>query len=215
MNDDDKKIPLTNPVVLIALINIAGVFVLIGAAMIGIDKGVLKAMSQTEFARGLITYLFAVVTIGTAVVLVVFSLTHTDEDDSRFNKGKEVLSLLLGVFGTIVGFYFGSEVHDGNGIEEFSMAPPSLSAKQVSAGGKVTVTTYVSGGELPYRYSIIIGDDERQLEYKELADDTGWIKKQLVAPSVKEEKVVNILIGAKSENNDKTIKSVRLRVLPK
>ena len=85
--------------------------------MFGWDKGVLQSMSRTDYARGLITYLFAVVTIGTAVVLVVSALTTSadDQHEKRFQRGKEILSLLLGVFGTIVGFYFGAEIGKGAG----------------------------------------------------------------------------------------------------
>src|SRR5262245_49760326 len=64
---------LLNPIVVIALAILFGVFFLIGAAILGLDKGVLAKMSESAFARGLITYLFSVVTIGTAVVLVVYS----------------------------------------------------------------------------------------------------------------------------------------------
>ena len=30
----------------------------------------------------------------------------------RFDRGKEVLSLLIGIFGTIIGFYFGSATQE-------------------------------------------------------------------------------------------------------
>src|SRR5262245_23989488 len=102
-----------NPVVLIALLILAGTFVLILCAILGIDSGVLARMADATFARGLITYLFTVVTVGTSVVLIVYSLTTTPPaEDRQFDRGKDVLSLLLGVFGTIVGFYFGSELKE-------------------------------------------------------------------------------------------------------
>ena len=90
-----------NPVVLIAFGMVLAIVLLIGATTLGLDKGlVLTKMGQVEFARGLITYLFAVVTIGTAVVLVVSALTsdETPANERRFERGKEILSLLLGVF---------------------------------------------------------------------------------------------------------------------
>ena len=95
-----------NPVVVLAGIIVLSVLFLILCAIFGWDKGVLQNMSRTDYARGLITYLFAVVTIGTAVVLVVSALTTSADDrhEKQFRRGKEILSLLLGVFGTIVGF---------------------------------------------------------------------------------------------------------------
>ena len=96
-----------NPVTILAGGMLLAIVLLIGASTLGLDKGlVLSKMGQIEFARGLITYLFAVVTIGTAVVLVVSALTteETPAHERRFERGKEILALLLGVFGTIVGF---------------------------------------------------------------------------------------------------------------
>ena len=59
-------------------------------------------MADPEIARGLITLLFAIVTIGTALVLVVSALISLDDSTSekQFQHGKEMFSLLLGVFGT-------------------------------------------------------------------------------------------------------------------
>src|SRR5215469_7491534 len=97
---------------IIALLILGSVIGMIAVAIFGWDRGrVLTQMSQIDFARGLITYLFAVVTIGTAVLLIVSALTSPADDthNARFQRGKEILSLLLGVFGTVVGFYFGSE----------------------------------------------------------------------------------------------------------
>jgi uncharacterized membrane protein len=83
---------LVNPIVLIALMILFSIFALIGSAIFGWDKGVLTGMGRIDFARGLITYLFAVVTIGTAVVLVVSALTGTEDEvhEKRFQRGKEI-----------------------------------------------------------------------------------------------------------------------------
>jgi len=198
-----------NPVPLIALLNTIGVFALIGAAMLGIDHGVLKRMSDAEFARGLITYLFAVVTIGTAVVLVVYALTHAD--DARFQKGKEVLSLLLGVFGTIVGFYFGSELHNNNDSEHLQFATPMLSSSSVQSGGSLKFTTYVKGGEAPYQYGFAFGDDD--INYNEYVEENGWIERTITVPTIKEgTKVINFRVGVKDNANTIFTKSLRIKV---
>jgi drug/metabolite transporter (DMT)-like permease len=106
-----QRSALLHPVSVIALVILIGVFALIAAAVLDWDKGkVLVRLSEREFARGLITYVFAIGTVGIAVVLVVAVLVGGEEMKERFNLGKEVLSLLLGIFGTIVGFYYGSEL---------------------------------------------------------------------------------------------------------
>jgi len=87
-----------NPVVGLTVLIVMSVVALIGAAVLGIDKGVLQNMGRRDYARGLITYLFAVVTIGAAAVLVLSALTSNGStaEANRFENGKEILSLLLG-----------------------------------------------------------------------------------------------------------------------
>lgn len=176
-----------NPIVTIAFAMLLAIVLLIGATTLGLDKGlVLTKMGQVEFARGLITYLFAVVTIGTAVVLVVAALTadETPANERRFERGKEILSLLLGVFGTIVGFYFGSEVAAKGQPQEtiVKIAPLRLNPASVSPGAEFTLTTYVSGGKAPYKYGA--GFDKEDIKPDTPVDLNGWIIKTFSAPKV-------------------------------
>jgi hypothetical protein len=180
-----------NPIVAIAFGMVLAIILLIGATTLGLDKGlVLIKMGQVEFARGLITYLFAVVTIGTAVVLVVSALTSDESpaNERRFERGKEILSLLLGVFGTIVGFYFGSEVAaKGQPAETIvKIAPLRLSASSVGSGADFTLTTYASGGKAPYKYGV--GFDKDEIKPEIPVDPNGWITKTLAAPKVTAER---------------------------
>jgi hypothetical protein len=182
-----------NPVVAIAFGMVLAIVLLIGATTLGLDKGlVLTKMGQVEFARGLITYLFAVVTIGTAVVLVVSALTsdETPANERRFERGKEILSLLLGVFGTIVGFYFGSEVAAKGQTEEtiVRIAPLKLSAGPGASGADFILTTYISGGKAPYKYGI--GFDKDEIKAETPVEANGWITKTLAAPKATAERAL-------------------------
>jgi hypothetical protein len=89
-------------------------------------------VTGNDFSRGLITVTFTFGTMLTAFVLVLTALFGgTDRTQStdpqvieadakavrellkaRFDMGKEVLGLLIGIFGTILGFYFGSSSDD-------------------------------------------------------------------------------------------------------
>lgn len=214
MPDGDDQLPVKaaktvraitaylNPIVLLAFAMVMAIVLLIGATTLGLDKGlVLAHMGQVEFARGLITYLFAVVTIGTAVVLVVSALTadETPANERRFERGKEILSLLLGVFGTIVGFYFGSAVAKGQGTETIvNVAPLRLSAATAFSGADITLTTYVSGGKAPYKYGIAFDRDDIKAETP--VDPSGWIIKTMAAPSVPNDS--NKLVRLKVEDAD-------------
>jgi PASTA domain/Putative Ig domain len=70
----------------------------------------LDKLAVNEVARGLITFVVAISTVGIAIILAISTVLGSDsaDDDKRFDRGKQVLSILIGVLGTIVGFYFGS-----------------------------------------------------------------------------------------------------------
>ncbi len=66
-------------------------------------------IDSVDYARGMITLLFTVGTVIIALLLTLSAIFLTGADaKERFDRGKEVLSLLIGIFGTIIGFYFGS-----------------------------------------------------------------------------------------------------------
>jgi hypothetical protein len=208
-----------NPIVAIAFAMLLAIVLLIGATTLGLDKGlVLTKMGQVEFARGLITYLFAVVTIGTAVVLVVSALTsdETPANERRFERGKEILSLLLGVFGTIVGFYFGSEVAAKGQPEEtiVKVAPLRLSAASVASGADFSLTTYVSGGKAPYKYGI--GFDKDEIKPETPVDPNGWITKTLAAPKVTADRaaVVHVVVEDADGHSSETSAPLALKSGP-
>jgi hypothetical protein len=169
-----------NPIVVLAILILLSLFIMIGASMLGMDHGFLAGMAKPELARGLITYLFAVVTIGIAVALVLNTLVGpkpSDANDSRFQRAKEVLSLLLGVFGTIVGYYFGAESSKTNQEVPFELSAPDLSPQPVGPAGIVTVRAIIRGGTTPVHYGVAQGSDA--VEVKDLTFDGGWIVKQL------------------------------------
>src|SRR5262245_16826820 len=162
---------LLNPVPLIAILILLGVMFLLMMAIFGWDRGhVLFTMAQPDFARGLITYLFTIVTVGTAVVLIISGLTGGSKE--QFDRGKEILGLLLGVFGTMVGCYFGSEVSHAR--PRLSLTAPLLSATEVAAGEKISVTALVQGGSPPYRLGIAVGDNP-PTSYDQVPRGDGWI----------------------------------------
>jgi hypothetical protein len=208
---------LANPIVLIALIIVSSVIALIAAAVLGFDKGVvLASMGRSEFARGLITYLFAIVTIGTAVVLVLSALLGAGDDlsEKRFQRGKEILALLLGVFGTMVGFYFGAETSSGTRAESGILRLSSLdvSPRVVSVGGKVTVRAVASGGTPPYRFAVALGAEEP--DPQERAPEGGWIIKDVSATKARPGEFLNVHVVVIDSTGRKTEQSTLIQVQP-
>ncbi len=61
-----------NPITFIAVFILVTVILLIAANVLGFDKGeTLKNLANIDFARGLITYLFAVGTIGVIIIVIL------------------------------------------------------------------------------------------------------------------------------------------------
>ena len=208
---------LSNPIVFIAVLIVLSVILLIGAAVFGIDKIVLSGMAHSEFARGLITYLFAVVTIGTAVVLVLAALLSTGDDvsEKRFQNGKEILSLLLGLFGTMVGFYFGSEAASASKKSEtavLTMSSPDVSPQMIKVGDRITVRAVVSGGTPPYRFGIGFGTGD--VQPLDPVSITGWIVKEVPTPSTAhagDALVVRVVVSDASAKKIEQMSQVQLK----
>jgi hypothetical protein len=171
---------LLNPVVLFSVLMLLGVLVLLGAAILGRDSGVLERMSEVRYARGVITYLFAVVTIGTAVVLVVSVLTQTGAAGQNFTEAKDILGLLLGIFGTIVGFYFGQENTKVQTDATKLTASINAIGAEALAGQPIMTASFAHGGKPPYTYSLRFGEEDQGAGTFE---KNGWLLKEVLAPS--------------------------------
>jgi hypothetical protein len=198
----DAFLKFVNPASIVSLLILMGVFFLLAMAILDLDKGrVLTGMGRATFARGLITYLFAVVTIGTAVVLVLSALIGIEKE--RFDSGKEVLGLLLGVFGTIVGFYFASELSQAD-ERRLSASPVLVSASEASQGSPLTVTVSVQGGMPPYRFAVTVAE-ELPDDFPEIARPDGWILKTIEIPATAKPGVEPVRIGIQDSVGDRVI----------
>lgn len=208
-------IALLNPITLFAFVLMMAVLVLIGAGLFGWDKGqILNSLAKSDYARGLITYLFAIGTIGIAVVLVLSALLGEDSIKERFARGKEVLSLLIGVFGTMVGFYFGSQIATANNQVGLEVAAPLLSDTAVVGGEPVTLTTRAAGGKAPYIYAISVDSASVPVIQKAVGSD-GWIREELTTPKVDTLRSFLIRLGVKDASGDSTLVTRTVRLNPK
>ena len=215
---DPKTVPeafvrLLHPITLTVMVILFGVTALIAAAVLGFDSGrVLPNMASHDFARGLITYLFAVTTICTSVVLVLAALMK-EIDEKAFGRGKEVLGLLLGVFGTIVGFYFGSEAGQAERPAMLRVTEAIVVEEEVSSGDTITVITAARGGTPPYRFAAGTGS-AADLEYSESLDADGLISVVVIAPDVEEAEDVDIVVGVMDARDNVVTREVTVRVSP-
>ena len=132
---DNRKAPLWEKIASTILnapwAAVLSIIVVVGAmafvASVITAPGQHNDIRDTEYARGFITVLFGVGTIGIALLVTLSAIFLTDANaKERFDRGKEVLSLLLGIFGTIIGFYYGT------GAQKTGLVTPAPTQSQSS-----------------------------------------------------------------------------------
>ncbi len=141
-------------------------------------------LRDAAYARGVITFLVVLASIGLCYILVTHSLFGEDDDKGdHFRRAREVLGVLTGIMGTIVGFYFGTTEKAGT---ELQVA--EIQTEVQSAGGTNTweLATFVTGGTPPYRYNLTfaLGKDAKGSTPANVTNklsDNGWIKAKLAA----------------------------------
>jgi len=134
-------------------------FMLLGLTILGLivyaitqsDQAFLASLADKERARGLITFLIAISTVGVAIILSISTLVLAagDDGDKRFDRGKQVLSVLIGVLGTIVGFYFGAETKPTTERTQTSSYITTTKLPDGAVNQPYTPTTLKTTGLLP------------------------------------------------------------------
>lgn len=121
----------------------------------------LEILSKQDHARGLITFLVALTTvvIGVILALSTIALEDSPENDKRFDRGKQIFSILIGVLGTIIGFYFGraddSQGGQQPGAETQALAISTESLPAVIEGSPYRARLEATGdGTLPLRWTV-------------------------------------------------------------
>ncbi|MBI5594250.1 MAG: hypothetical protein HY881_27690 [Deltaproteobacteria bacterium] len=186
--------------------NPGSIVIVIFSAIIGLAiwKGfpVIDKLSEPAFARGLITFVICMATVGLAFMLVCYAFAESS--DERFKRAREIFAGLLGILGTIVGFYFGAA----------STGPVPISIADILVSG-AEVATYVTGGVPPYQSAIkatgkFSEKDESVTAPKEprLVSQNGWVRYVFAKP-IKE---AAIEIDIKDSQNRSASKKVDFRV---
>ena len=163
----------------------AVMLVIMGTFLYG-DASLLQNLRDPSYARGVITFLIVVAAIALGLFLTVqnfFGVGDMKEQEEKFRRGREIHSVLVGVMGTIVGFYFGNTEKPGL---EFLVAPMQVVAN--ASGGK-HLTTFVSGGAAPYRYVMTFDRDNRSdtnaipVNVTNRISENGWISEDFTNAS--------------------------------
>ena len=101
-----------------------------------ISPSFLTSMAEPSNARGLITFLFAFATIAVVIITVIATFwVKMDEVEKRGTLAKEILAILIGIMGTILGFYFGSAKPESPAVATPpEVITPAIPARPPAAG---------------------------------------------------------------------------------
>jgi hypothetical protein len=99
-----------------SLVSPTGVVVaVIAILLLGVSGYVVANLGTLNFngdnSQGILAFLFGLTTVGIVIIVVVavfFEARETTLDD-RFQRGKDILTILIGLLGAILGYYFGQQ----------------------------------------------------------------------------------------------------------
>lgn len=128
-----------------------GLLLLVAAALIfmAIRPNLVQLLARPEMARGMITSVFALSVVAIATVIVCANFLSVASDlKERVEQGREVMLALVGILGTIVGYYFAA----GQGPVPLSVSPPQVAPASPTPGQAATVAFAIAGGAAPFTW---------------------------------------------------------------
>jgi hypothetical protein len=141
-----------------------------------------SSLAHVDQARGLITFLVAVCAVA-VIMLTAINIFWGNQAsfEDRFKAAKDLVTLVVGVLGTILGFYFGSLT--GERVLQLSLDAPS-SYSVVTAGSDIDLRATAKSGTPPYQYDILLVDADSKVTKTadNLRSDNGSISKKFSAP---------------------------------
>ncbi|MEA2883014.1 MAG: hypothetical protein QOH32_2270 [Bradyrhizobium sp.] len=143
-----------------------------------------SSLAQVDQARGLITFLVAICAVA---VILLTAINIFWGNNAAFNErvtaAKELVTLVVGVLGTILGFYFGSATSDR--VLQVNFEKPG-SYSVVAGGSTVPVTATAKNGAAPFNFDLLVLDAQGNLISKNADNkqaDKAFITQEIKAPA--------------------------------
>lgn len=185
-----------------------------------LHKGLLlDTLDNPEQVRGMVTFFFVLVT--TSIILLfalgIFWLQDNESVKARFEAAKDLLTIVIGVLGTIMGFYFGTAT---NGTANFALLNTSLTPPVITAGQSATLVSQVSGGAKPYKYSLVFTDAtgvqmKPPMSTATPVDTDGKIERKIEVPAETKGGILFYVLTVTDKNNVASQTGGALTIQPK
>ena len=111
----------------------------------------LVQLADPSKARGLITFLFSISTIA-IFLMVAIAVFWVQDGGNRFTQAKDLLAILVGILGTILGFYFASP--DASNASDLSVSALEFSKPVVATVATSSLKATLFGSKPAYAYII-------------------------------------------------------------
>lgn len=166
-----------------------------------------SSLGHTDQVRGLVTFLFVLVTVSIILVVAlgIFWVENADDMLKRFAAAKDLLTIVVGIVGTIMGFYFGSATGES---ASFSVSNAALVPQVAETGQSVSLSGHINGGSKPYKYTVIFVDPAGTLTTAQLAalkisesSADGAVSKEIKLPAIDKPAVLFYTLTASDAKN--------------
>lgn len=134
------------------LLFVAGAAVLIVLAW-GLSSPDFRAsIANFEQARGMITFVVAV--LAAAIILItMIAIFFVDEKYvDRIDRARDLLTIVVGILGTIIGFYFGAGTQNQTRSETAGAPATLIILPAIGIGGTLIITAKGAAG--PYKATV-------------------------------------------------------------
>lgn len=152
-----------------------------------------SSLAQVDQARGLITFLVAVAAVA-LVLLAAINIFWGSVDAVRITAAKDLVTIIMGVLGTILGFYFGS--FNGERLLTLALDSPTNYAMP-DAGTDIDVSATAKNGTAPYHYDILlVGADGQAITRPadNKPSENGLVRETVKAPDAPGKYSIAVLI---------------------
>jgi hypothetical protein len=187
------------------------VFIMLAVGMTNLSF--FSSLAQVDQARGLITFLVAICAV--AVILLtainIFWGDNKAEFEERFKAAKDLVTLVVGVLGTILGFYFGSI--SGDHLLQLNIEKPT-SYQPVVVKSNLAVAATAKNGSGPFNFDLLLLDENGKATkyFENKQSDRPFLSQDVKAPD--EPGRYSIIMLVRDSKGQQTKSTVDILVTP-